>query len=58
MGRVNNGEVDVHGLTVKQIISFAWDLNPNDSEAIVDAPKWLDGDQIRHPCEDLNRRFW
>jgi uncharacterized protein (TIGR03435 family) len=46
MGRVNNGEVDVHGLTVKQIISFAWDLNPNDSEAIVGAPKWLDGDRF------------
>jgi uncharacterized protein (TIGR03435 family) len=42
MGRVNNGEVDVHGLTVKQIIAFAWDLNPNDSEAIVNVPKWLD----------------
>jgi len=46
MGRVNNGEVDVHGLTVKQIIAFAWDLNPNDSEAIVGAPKWLDGDKF------------
>ena len=46
MGRVSNGEVDVHGLTVKQIISFAWDLNPNDSEAIVGAPKWLDGDKF------------
>jgi uncharacterized protein (TIGR03435 family) len=46
MGRVNNGEVDVHGLTVKQIISFAWDLNPNDNEAIVGAPKWLDGDRF------------
>lgn len=46
MGRVNNGEVDVHGLTVKQIISFAWDLNPNDSEAIVGAPKWLEGDKF------------
>jgi uncharacterized protein (TIGR03435 family) len=46
MGRVNNGQVDVHGLTVKQIISFAWDLNPNDSEAIVGAPKWLDGDKF------------
>jgi uncharacterized protein (TIGR03435 family) len=46
MGRVNNGEVDVHGLTVKQIISFAWDLNPFDSEAIVGAPKWLDGDKF------------
>ncbi|WP_348265253.1 TIGR03435 family protein [Telmatobacter sp. DSM 110680] len=46
MGRVNNGEVDVHGLTVKQIISFAWDLNPNDSEAIVGPPKWLDNDKF------------
>lgn len=46
MGRVNNGEVDVHGLTVKQIISFAWDLNFNDTEAIVNAPKWLDEDKF------------
>src|SRR4029077_5962247 len=27
--------------TVKQIIAFAWDLNPVDSEAIAGAPKWL-----------------
>lgn len=46
MGRINNGVVDVHGLTVKQIISFAWDLNPIDSEAIVNAPKWLDQDKF------------
>lgn len=46
MGRINNGVVDVHGLSVKQIISFAWDLNPNDSEAIVNAPKWLDEDKF------------
>jgi len=45
-GRVNNGVVDVHGLTVKQIISFAWDLSPVDSEAIVNAPKWLDEDKF------------
>lgn len=45
-GRVGNGEVDVHSLTVKQIISFAWDLNPGDSEAIVNAPKWLDDDRF------------
>ena len=46
MGRINNGVVDVHGLTVKQIISFAWDLNPIDSEAILNAPKWLDEDKF------------
>jgi len=46
MGRINNGVVDVHGLTLKQIISFAWDLNPIDSEAIVNAPKWLDEDKF------------
>jgi uncharacterized protein (TIGR03435 family) len=45
-GRVNNGEVDVHGLTVKQIIAFAWDLNPVDSEAIAGAPKWLDSNRF------------
>lgn len=46
MGRINNGVVDVHGLTVKQIISFAWDLNPADNEAVVNAPKWLDEDKF------------
>ena len=46
MGRVSNGQVDVHSLTVKQIIAFAWDLNPNDNEAIVNAPKWLNDDRF------------
>ena len=42
MGTIRNGVVAAHGLTVKQIISFAWDLNPIDNEAIANAPKWLD----------------
>ena len=46
MGRLNNGQVEAHGLTVRQIISFAWDMNPSDNEAIVNAPKWLNEDKF------------
>ena len=46
MGRINNGVVDVHGLTVKQIIAFAWDLNDFDPEEFVNAPKWLSEDKF------------
>ena len=45
-GDLKVNQVDVHGITLKFIISFAWDLNPNDNEAIVGAPKWLDSDQF------------
>jgi uncharacterized protein (TIGR03435 family) len=44
-GRINGGQVDVQGATLKFLITFAWDLNPNDSEVLTGAPKWLDSDR-------------
>jgi uncharacterized protein (TIGR03435 family) len=44
-GRINGGQVDVQGATLKFLITFAWDLNPNDSEVLAGAPKWLDSDR-------------
>ena len=43
---ITGGLVDVRGLPLKFMITFAWDLNPNDSEALVGAPKWLDSDRF------------
>jgi uncharacterized protein (TIGR03435 family) len=45
-GRINGGQVDVTGSTLKFLITFAWDLNLNDSEVLVGAPKWLDSDHF------------
>ncbi len=45
-GRINGGQIDLRGTTLKFLISFAWDLNPNDSEVLVGAPKWLDSDKF------------
>ena len=45
-GRINGGQVNVEGSTLKFLITFAWDLNPNDDEVLVGAPKWLDSDRF------------
>ena len=45
-GRIDGGQVNVTGATLKFLIAFAWDLNPNDSEALAGAPKWLDSDRF------------
>lgn len=45
-GRVTESQVDVQGTNLKFLITFAWDLNPNDSEVLVGAPKWLDSDKF------------
>ena len=45
-GRINGGQVDLQGVTLKFLMSFAWDLNPNDNEVLVGAPKWLDSDRF------------
>jgi uncharacterized protein (TIGR03435 family) len=45
-GSVNGGVVDLKGATLKFMIAFAWDLNPNDNEVIGNAPKWLDVDRF------------
>jgi uncharacterized protein (TIGR03435 family) len=45
-GRINGNQVDVQGTPLKFLITFAWDLNPNDPEVLVGAPKWLDSDHF------------
>jgi len=43
---ITSSQVDVRGLPLKFLITFAWDLNPNNSEVLVGAPKWLDSDRF------------
>jgi uncharacterized protein (TIGR03435 family) len=45
-GRINGNQIDVTNSNLKFLINFAWDLNPNDSEQIVNAPKWLDSNHF------------
>jgi len=41
-GRWLNGQWTVNALSLKDIISYAWDLNENDKNVFVNAPAWLD----------------
>ena len=43
---IRGGQIDLRSIPLKFLIAFAWDLNPNDSEMLVGAPKWLDSDKI------------
>src|SRR6187402_46418 len=45
-GRINGGQIDLQSITLKFLLTFAWELNPNDDEVIVGAPKWLDVDKF------------
>ena len=45
-GRIRGGQVDVHGITLRFAINFAWDLNPSDNQLILNAPPWLDSDRF------------
>jgi uncharacterized protein (TIGR03435 family) len=45
-GRINGDQVNLQATNLKFMITFAWDLNPNDSEVLVGAPKWLDTDKF------------
>jgi uncharacterized protein (TIGR03435 family) len=45
-GRISGGQVNVQGATLKFLLFFAWDLNPNDDQQIVGAPKWIDSDHF------------
>jgi uncharacterized protein (TIGR03435 family) len=45
-GRIDGGQISLQATTLKFLITFAWNLNPNDQEAIVGAPKWLDSDKF------------
>jgi len=41
-GNIQGGQVSLQGTTLRFLISFAWNLNPNDKEQLASAPKWLD----------------
>ncbi len=41
---IKNGRIYVPGITVKNLIQLAWDLNGNDM--LVGAPKWMDDDRF------------
>ena len=40
-GRINGNQVNLTGATMQFLIAWAWDLSPNDKNAIINAPKWL-----------------
>jgi uncharacterized protein (TIGR03435 family) len=41
-GQIANGQMSVTAMSLKDLITFAWDLNPGDPEMIVNAPRWFD----------------
>lgn len=45
-GGIRRDGLDFHALPLKSLIYFAWDLNPNATEQIMGAPKWLASDKI------------
>jgi uncharacterized protein (TIGR03435 family) len=45
-GGIQRDGLSFHALPLKFLIYFAWDLDPNATEQIVGAPKWLDSDKI------------
>ena len=42
--RFTASQVTASGLTLKILIAYAWNLNPNDDDLMVNAPKWLNQD--------------
>jgi len=41
-GRINGNQIETRAIPLTFLISFGWDLNPNNKESIANAPKWLD----------------
>ena len=41
-GRITGDRIETRAVPLLFLMTFAWDLNPNDKEAIANAPKWLD----------------
>ena len=41
-GRITGGQIETRAIPLMFLITFGWDLNPNNKEGIVNAPKWLD----------------
>lgn len=46
MAGITADRVDVRGLTLKELISFVWQINPLDNDSLVGAPPWLDKDKF------------
>ncbi len=44
-GSIGNGRMDVHGLTLRDLITVAWDLNDSNKDAIANEPAWLNKDR-------------
>lgn len=42
--QIKGGQVNVTGVTMKFLVTWAWSLNPNNNEALVGAPKWMTDD--------------
>jgi len=41
-GRITGHQIETRAIPLMFLITFGWDLNPNDKEDIANAPKWLD----------------
>jgi uncharacterized protein (TIGR03435 family) len=52
MFRIQGAQLNGQGISLKEYIQFAWDLNFNDDESIGGAPKWLGEDRI-----DINAKL-
>ena len=44
-GRINGGVVNFTNIRLKDMIDLAWDLNENDPDVLVNAPKWVNDDR-------------
>lgn len=42
---IGHGRMEATGITLKTMMEIAWDLNENETEAIANAPPWLDKDR-------------
>jgi uncharacterized protein (TIGR03435 family) len=45
-GRMDGSQISLQAITLKSLMTIAWNLNPNDSDGLVGAPKWLDSDKF------------
>jgi uncharacterized protein (TIGR03435 family) len=43
---IHGDQINAQAISVKDFISYAWDLNFNDQESMAGAPKWLADDRI------------
>jgi uncharacterized protein (TIGR03435 family) len=41
-GRITGNQIETRAIPLMFLITFGWDLNPNNKENIANAPKWLD----------------